>query len=92
MPDEQDRAEALDDDKGSFPPASRGVVVDVIDQTADADPTDHPDGTAAIDDDEAGDDLVGIDAEPDIGDDPFHTEEPAPEVAALHIDPEGEQP
>jgi hypothetical protein len=81
MPDEQDRAESLDDDKGAFP-ADETPVIDVLDQTADADP-----GTAEafIDDDETGNDLVGVEAEPDRGDDPYHTEEPAPEVAAMHL-------
>ena len=84
MPDEQDRAEALDDDKGAFP-AHEDAGIDVIDQTADADPGAADAGTAEIDRDESGDDLDGVVAEDDEGDDPFHTEEPAPEVAAMHL-------
>lgn len=84
MPDEQDRAEALDDDKGAFPSdEDRGI--EVIDQTADADPGAADLGTDEIDRGETGDDLDGVVAELDEGDDPFHTEEPAPEVAAMHV-------
>lgn len=84
MPDEQDRAESLDDDKGAFP-ADETPVIDVLDQTADADPGTAETGRSFIDEDEIGNDLVGVEAEPDPGDDPFHTEEAAPEVAAMHL-------
>ena len=87
MPDEQDRAEALDDEKGSFP-ADDGAEADIMDQAIDADSDRYPEGTAAIDADEAGDDLTGVLAEPQRGDDPFHTEAPPPEVSAMHIAPE----
>ena len=83
MPDEQDRAEALDDDKGAFP-ADEGTevpVIDVLDQTADDDT-----GGSPIDEGETGSDLDGVEADTDDGEDPFHTEAPAPEVAAMHIE------
>ncbi|MBI2704806.1 MAG: hypothetical protein HYX32_05895 [Actinobacteria bacterium] len=82
--DEQDRSEDLDDDKGPFP-AEAAPVVDVIDQTADADPTTAEVGRSAIDENETGNEIDGIEAEAERVDDPFHTEDPAPEVAAMHI-------
>jgi hypothetical protein len=85
MPDEQDRAEALDDDKGAFP-SDDDPGIDLIDQTADADPGQADVGRGEIDAGESGDDLEGVEDEPDADDDdPFHTEEPAPEVAAVHV-------
>ena len=45
----------------------------------------RPPGGLRRDEDEIGNDLVGVEAEPDPGDDPFHTEEAAPEVAAMHL-------
>jgi hypothetical protein len=84
MSDEQDRAESLDDDKGAFAP-EEPPGVDVIDQTADADPGRADIGAAMIDDGESGSDLDGVEPEQDGSRDPFHNEEPAPEVSAVHI-------
>jgi hypothetical protein len=84
MPDEQDSAEALDDDKGAFPDDS-SPGVDIFDQTADANPGVADLGRDLIDDGETGNEIDGVEAEPDNGTDPFHTEEPSPEVAAMHI-------
>jgi hypothetical protein len=84
VPDEQDRAEALDDDKGELP-AEQPPGIDLIDQTADVDPGVAEDGRAVIDAGESGDDLDGTEGDPDNAQDPFHTEEPAPEVAAMHL-------
>jgi len=66
-------------------PAEEIPLVDALDQTADADPSTSEIGRSIIDEDETGDELDGIEAEPDRADDPFHTEDPAPEVAAVHI-------
>jgi hypothetical protein len=84
MPDEQDRAEALDDEKGPLDDTFDASEVDLLDQTADADPGEADAGRDAIDDDESGDDLVGTSGDPDNAPDPFHDEPPAPEVAAMH--------
>jgi len=58
----------------------------MLDQTADSDPGTADTGRSVIDDDETSDDLDGIEAVADRSGDPFHTEEPAPEVAAMHIE------
>jgi len=84
MPDEQDRAEALDEDKAPSP-ADHAAVVDLLDQTADVDPGQGDIGAAVIDQDETGDDLDGVRADLDDDGDPFHAEVPAPEVAAMHV-------
>jgi len=85
MPDEQDRAEALDGDKRAFP-AHGPDGVDVLDQTADSPPDTGSAARSAIDGGETGDDLDGVESVPDGSEDPFHAEEPAPEVAAMHIE------
>lgn len=84
MPDEQDRAEALDEDKGAFEPDERAAI-DLVDQTADADPGVADAGRSEIDLGESGDEMDGVLDDPDNAADPFHAEEPAPEVAAMHI-------
>lgn len=89
MADEQDRAEALDDDKLEDDPhvgaADERAGIDVMDQTADADPSIADSGRAVIDELETGDDLDGVRGEPDVAPDPAHTEGPAPEVSAMHL-------
>ena len=85
MPDEQDRAEAFDDDKAAFE-SDEPIGIDVLDQTADADPGAADTGAAAIDERESGNDLDGTAEEADDpDDDPYHREAPAPEVAAMHL-------
>lgn len=84
MPDEQDRAESLDEDKGPFE-AGEDPVIDVLDQTADADPGVADAGRSEIDHDESGDALDGMEDDPDNAPDTFHAEEPPPEVAAMHL-------
>jgi hypothetical protein len=84
VPDEQDRAEALDDDKGAFE-AEGPEGLDVLDQTADADPGVADAGAAVLDELESGDELDGTASDPDNAEDPCHQEEPAPEVAAMHV-------
>src|SRR4249919_3891035 len=84
VPEEQDRAEALDDDKGAFP-ADVSSVIDPLDQTADADPSVADIGRAVIDDAETGSDIDGVAGDSDNAPDPFHTEAAPPEVAAVHL-------
>lgn len=84
MADEQDRAEAVDEDKGPFE-AEGSPGLDVLDQTADADPGVAEAGRSVIDDDESGDALDGIEADADNAPDTFHVEEPPAEVAAMHL-------
>ncbi len=89
MPDEQDRAEALDEDKFDEDPAvdgdGAGGGIDLIDQTADADPGTADLGAEEIDALESGDDLDGVRGESDPFLDRAHDEVPAPEVAAVHL-------
>jgi hypothetical protein len=58
----------------------------VLDQTAESDPGDAVTGRSEVDDDEPSLDLDGIEATSDPFDDPFHVEEPAPEVDAMHLE------
>lgn len=82
--DEQERAEALDDDKGAFP-VDEEPVIDLLDQTADADPAEVDRVGRLLGATDAGDGLVGDVAPRERDDDPFHREEPPAEVAALHL-------
>ena len=84
MPDEQDRAESLDEDKGPFE-VEGDSGIDLLDQTADAEPGVADAGRSEIDDDESGDELDGIRGDGDNAADTFHAEEPPPEVAAMHL-------
>lgn len=84
MPDEQDRAESVDEDKGPFA-AEEGPGIDVLDQTADADPGVAEAGRSEIDADESGDELDGVQDDADNAPDTFHAEEPPAEVAAMHL-------
>jgi hypothetical protein len=84
MPDEQDTAEAFDEDKLNTD-EPRTDVVDLVDQTADADPGDADAGRAEIDAGESGDALVGVEDDPDRWPDPTHDETPPAEVAAMHV-------
>lgn len=86
MADEQDRSEALDDDKLDDIEQDRPDV-ELIDQTADADPGEAPLGTAELDAGESGSSMDGTLAEPDPDDDPVQSDlvPPAPEEDAMHV-------
>jgi hypothetical protein len=84
MPDEQDTAEIFDEEKlGTNDP--RSDVIDLVDQTADAEPGDADAGRAEIDAGETGDALDGVEEDADRWPDPAHDETPPAEVAAMHV-------
>jgi hypothetical protein len=86
MADEQDRAEALDDDKFDDIDDDRPPVA-LVDQTADADPDTAPIGAAELDAGETGSSMDGVLGEPDPDDDPLYPDlvPPAPEEDAMHV-------
>jgi hypothetical protein len=84
MADEQDKAEALDEEKLTTDEPQPDPV-DLVDQTADADPGAAEVGRSEIDAGEAGDAMVGIEDDPDRWPDVARDEVPAPEVAAMHV-------
>ena len=83
MADEQDISEALDDDKWDDVEEERPAV-ELIDQTADADPGI---GSDELDAGESGSSIDGVLAEDDPDDDPLYSDlvPAAPEEAAMHV-------
>lgn len=86
MADEQDRAEALDDDKFDDIDDDRAAV-SLVDQTADADPGQADLGAEELDAGESGSSMDGVLGEPDPDDDPLYPDlvPPAPEEGAMHV-------
>jgi len=83
MADEQDRAEALDDDKFDDIDDDRADI-ELVDQTADADPGI---GSDELDAGESGSSIDGVLAEDEPDDDPLYSDlqPPAPEESAMHV-------
>lgn len=83
MPDEQDRAEALDDEKFDDIEDDRPDI-ELVDETADADPGL---GSDELDGGESGSSIDGVLGETDPDDDPLYSDlqPPAPEESAMHI-------
>lgn len=79
-------SEALDDDKWDDVDEERPVV-ELVDQTADADPGVASAGTDELDADETGSSVDGVVAEDDPDDDPLFNDlvPAAPEEAAMHV-------
>jgi hypothetical protein len=63
----------------------RPDVIDLVDQTADAEPGEADLGRAEIDRAETGDELDGVEADPDRWPDVTHDETLPAEVAAMHV-------
>ena len=87
MADEQDRSEALDDDKLDAADVIDRPAVTLVDQTADADPGVAPLGADEIDGGETGSSMDGVLGEDDPDNNLLYTDlvPPAPEEDAMHI-------
>ena len=83
MADEQDQSEALDDEKWDDMEDDRPDI-ELVDQTADADPGL---GSDELDAGESGSSIDGVQAEDDPEDDPLYSDlQPlAPEESAMHV-------